>query len=71
MSTALDWVLMCAETSEFVTQYNRLNGTAINFSAPARTPIQAMVDRACGHVPAPSNDEADMQAFVGHCVELW
>ncbi len=71
MATVFDWVLMCAETPEFVAQYNRLFGASINFSAPRRTPIEAMVDRACGHEPAPVNDEADMHEFVAYCIDLW
>lgn len=70
MATIVDWVEMCAGTDEFVHQFNRLFGTKLNFRPVAVPPIIAMVDKACGH-DRTSNDEAEVQVFVGHCIDLW
>lgn len=71
MATLIDWLTMCAETDEFVENFNRLYGTRLSFKPVARSPIEAMVDRACGHVPVAANTEADMDAFFSHCADLW
>lgn len=69
MASPLDWLTMCAENQEFVANYNRLTGHSISFSAPAREPVQVMVDRACGHVPALQNDPAQLLHFVEFCMD--
>lgn len=47
----MDFAQACAETAlipEFVANYNRLTGN--NFQVPhTRSPIEAMVDKACGY----------------------
>jgi hypothetical protein len=65
------WVEMCATTPEFVAQYNRLNKSAACFDTKARTPIEAMVDKACGHIFTPDFDTEDNSQFVKHCVDLF
>lgn len=69
--TALEtWLRMCCESTEFVANYNRLNGTKLSFTLPMRKPIEQMVDRATGHVPTLNNDEAELDQFFGHCRDL-
>lgn len=43
---------------ELVAQFNRLSGRKLG--ARSRSPIEAMVDKACGYDP----DDEDMKAFV-------
>jgi hypothetical protein len=69
--TALEtWLRMCCETPEFVAQYNRLRGTSLRFELPQRSPIEAMVDQACGNVPSLTNDEGELQEFFRECRDL-
>ena len=71
MANVLDWVVMLAETPEFISNYNRLNRSSLSFAVPQRSAIERLVDQACGHVPAPSNDPSELREFVEHAVYLW
>ena len=53
-------VLECAETPEFVSNFNRLTGCNFGKSL-LRKPIDIMIDQATGHPP---EDEADIKKFV-------
>jgi len=64
------WLRMCCESPEFVANYNRLRGTNLRFELPQRSPIEAMVDQACGRVPSLDNDEGERQEFFEHCRDM-
>jgi hypothetical protein len=60
--TFLDVVLECYDSKELMAQYRRLYGTSLGV-VPARTPIEAMVDRETGHVPS-CLDEIEALDFI-------
>jgi hypothetical protein len=37
---------------------------------PARTPIERIVDQACGYTPTLGNAEGELQQFFEHCRDL-
>ena len=61
------WLRMCAETPEFVNNYNRLRGTALTFTFPPRSPIAQMIDRACDAPPSFGNDPEAEHKFFDFC----
>lgn len=66
------WLEMCCTTPEFIANYNRLYGAKVDFTPKVRAPIEAMVDKACGHefgVVIP--DTEDNKTFMCHCCELF
>lgn len=71
MATLTDWIVMCAETPELVANFNRLYGRNLSFEPLKRSPIEAMVDKACDYVPLPQNSPEDMRAFFDFCADVF
>lgn len=69
MASLLDWLVMCSENDEFVSNFNRLNNARLSFRPRPVAPIVAMVDRACGY--SHENVPAEERAFVRFCVDVW
>lgn len=67
----VEWFKLCASTPEFIANYNRLRGSRISFTPPARTPFEALIDSATGHVPMPRNDPRELAAFMAFCLDLF
>ena len=67
----VEWFTLCASTDEFVSNFNRLRGTHISFTVPLRTPFEALIDSATGHVPMPRNDPRELAAFMAFCLDLF
>lgn len=70
MGTLEHWITLCASAREFVDNYNRLRGTSIAFEPTPRTPIEAAIDMACGHVPTITNDPGELAGFIEFCADM-
>lgn len=67
----IEWLVLCAESREFVSNYNRLTGARVSLAPPVRTPFERLIDRATGHVPAPKNDPRELTAFMDFCRDMF